>query len=174
MKRIGILILVLFAAGCSNDDEMEQLVTKYENKIEEQQKDIENQQKEIKELKEEIEELKFVPDVSYRSSLQVADREVRGIMRFILEGKFEEIKKEHDVQFEVKDGSIHFGEPEHNLPFPIEFAGNFMHIGNFIKHPDGRMEIAYFVDDPKNDRAQLINISFDNDMRLKYIFIGEA
>lgn len=72
----------------------------------------------------------------------------------------------------MKDGLIHFGEPEHNLPFPIKFAGNFMYIGNFIKHPNG-MYISYFVDDPKNERAQLIDISFDNDMGFEYIFIGE-
>lgn len=82
-KVWGILFLFsLFIAGYSNDDEMNQLITRHESKIEEQQKEIENQQKEIKELKEDIEELKLVPDVSYRLSLQEADREVRRIMRF--------------------------------------------------------------------------------------------
>ncbi|MFY3792315.1 hypothetical protein ACOQFO_11635 [Ureibacillus sp. MALMAid1270] len=107
MKKLGVFIFILFiVGGCSEKDEINQLTTKYENQFGEQQKKIKEQQKEIERLKEEIEVYKLVPDINYRQSLQVADREARIIMRLISKGKFDELKREYDVKFEVKDGKI--------------------------------------------------------------------
>lgn len=174
LNKLGLLIFILlFVGGCSDEDKINQLTSKYENQLEELRKEMQEQQKEIEELKEEIEEYKLVPDVTYRLSLQEADREARKIMRLISDGKFEELKKEYDVEFEVKDDAVKFGVPESNTPFPIEWASNFMFIANFIKHPDG-MDISYFISNPKNERNELIDMSFEKDMKLKFIFVGDA
>ncbi|MFF2753112.1 hypothetical protein ACFVR1_05060 [Psychrobacillus sp. NPDC058041] len=157
---------MLFVVGCSDEDENNQIVIKYESQIKEQQK-------EIGELKQEIEDINFIPNVYYRSSLQEADREARKIMRYISEGIYEELKKEYDIEFEVKEDAVDSGVPESNTPFPIEMAGNFMYIANFIKKPDG-MEISYFIDNPKNERSQLIHMSFAIDMEFKFIYVGDA
>lgn len=171
---MGLLIFILlFVGGCSDEDEINQLTTKYENQLEEKRKEMQDQQEEIEELKEEIEEYKLVPDGNYRSSLQVADREARKIMRLISDYKFEELKKEYNVEFEVKDDAVDFGVPESNTPFPIELASSFMYIANFIKHPDG-MDISYFISNPKNERSELIHMSLEEDMKFKFIFVGDA
>ncbi|MEZ7173017.1 septum formation initiator family protein [Sporosarcina sp. OR05] len=95
MKRIlAFAFILLFVVGCSNDDKLNQTVIKYENKIE-------NQEKEIQELKEENEQLKT--DIAeYSSYLQVADRQSRNIMGYISDGKFEELKKEYNVEFNLR------------------------------------------------------------------------
>ena len=174
MKKLGVFIFILLiVGGCSEKNEKNQLTTKYENQLEEQQKKIQEQQKEIERLKEEIEVYKLVPDVNYRQSLQVADREARIIMRLISEGKFDELKREFDVKFEVKDGEIDFGVPKNNAPFPIEWASNFMYIGNFIKGPDS-IDISYFIYNPTHDRSEIIYMTFDNDMKFQFIYVGDA
>lgn len=171
MNKIGVLFLfLLICSGCSNGNEMNQLISQYEGKIEEQQEIIKEQQNEIQELKEEIEQLNSEAD--YGSSLQIADRESRRIMRFISEGKFDELKKEYNVEFEVKDGAIHFGEPEYNIPFKIELAGYPMFIASFSNFSEGT-DINYFIDEPGGDERHLINMSFDKDMKFEYIFEGE-
>ena len=162
--KIGILLFILLCVvGCSNKDEMNGLVSKYEGQIE-------NQQKEIAELEGNIEQLK-VESAGYSSNLQQADRESRKIMRFISEGKFEELKKENNIEFEVKDGSIVFAVPESNSPFPLELAGYPMFIASFSKHPNGT-DINYFVDDLEVEKRHLINMSFDKNMKFKFIFVG--
>lgn len=163
----------MFVGGCSNKEEIAQLTNKYENQLEEQRKKIQVQQKEIEELKEKIEENKLVPDSNYRSSLQETDREARKIMRLISEGKFEDLKKEYNVNFTVKDDVIDFGVPESNSPFPIEWASSFMYIANFTKHLDG-MDISYFISISEHERSELIHMSFEKDLKLKYIFVGDA
>lgn len=174
MKKLGLIFFTLLVVGgCSEKDEIDQLATKYENQLEEQQKEIQEQQKEIGKLKEEIEAYKLVPDINYRSSLQEADREGRKIMRLISEGKFEELKREYNVKFEVTDDAIDFGVPDSNAPFPIELASNFMYIANFIKYPDG-MDISYFISNPNNEKSELIHMSFGKDMKFKFIFVGDA
>lgn len=167
MKKFSLLFFILLlVGGCAEKDEIESLTTNYEKQLEEQQK-------EIKKLKEEIEEQQFVPDEDYRGSLSETDRESRRIMQLISEGKFSELKREYDIEFEVQDGKIDFGVPESNAQFPIEWASNFMYIANFIIQPDG-MDISYFIDNPTNDRLELIHMSFDKDMQFKFIFVGDA
>lgn len=165
---------MLFVVGCSEKEELNKLVTNYESKIEEQQKKIQEQQTEIQELKEEIDNLNSEKAnyADYGSYLQVADRESRRIMRFISEGKFDELKKEYNVEFEVKDGAIHFSEPEYNIPFQIELAGYPMSIASFSNFSEGT-DINYFIDEPGGEERHLINMSFDKDMKFEYIFEGE-
>lgn len=162
-----IFFILLITVGCTQKDEIEQLTIKYEEQLEEQQKIIE-------ELREEIEEKKLVPDGSYRSSLQEADREARKIMQLIAEKKFDELKKEYNIDFEVNGDEIDFGVPEWNLPFPIEWVSNFMYIANFIKHDDGRMDISYFITNSERDKSELIHLSFGADLQFKFIFVGDA
>ena len=164
MKRICAFILILLlVVGCSDEDDMKQSVSKYESQIE-------NQKKEIQVLKEENEQLK-TDNADYSSYLQEADRNSRRIMRFISEGKFEELKNEYNVDFEVKNGEIDFGIPVGNLPFRIDLAGYPMFIASFSKHPDGT-DINYFIDDPEKEERHLINMSFDKDMGFEFIFAG--
>jgi len=159
----GFLLFLLLVGGCSNADDVTQLVTKYESQIE-------NQNKEIQELKEENNQLKS-DLANYSSYLQAADGNSRKIMSFISEGKFEELKNEFSVNFEVQDGEIDFGLPENNLPFPIELAGYPMHIASFSIHPDGA-DINYFIYDLEKEESHLINMSFDKDMEFEFIFVG--
>lgn len=164
MKRIwAFAFILLIVVGCSNDDKLNQTVKKYENKIE-------NQEKEIQELKEENEQLKT--DIAeYSSYLQVADRQSRNIMGYISDGKFEELKNEYNVEFNLKDDKIDFGVPESNLPFPIKLAGYPMHIASFSMHPDG-VDINYFIYDLEKEESHLINMSFDKDREFEFIFFG--
>ena len=174
MKKLSLFFLILLiVGGCSEKDETDQLMTEYENQLDEKQRIIQEQQKEIKELKEAIEAFKFIPDTNYISSLQEIDRGARRVMQLISEGKFEELKNEYNVEFEVKGDVIDFGEPESNSPFSIELASNFMYIANFIKS-EHDMQIGYFIYNPNYDRADLIYMSFDNDMNFKSIFVGDA
>lgn len=174
MKKLSLLFFILFiVGGCSNTEDIVQITTKFENQLDEKQKVIQEQQIEIQELKEEIEAYKLIPDTDYRTSLQETDREARKIMRLIAEGEFEKLKTEYRVEFEIKDDVIVFGVPESNAPFSIELASNFMYIANFIKHKEG-MEISYFISNPNYDRSDLIYMLFDNDMKFKYIFVGDA
>ena len=159
----GFLLFLLFVGGCSNTDDVTQLVSKYESQIDEQKV-------EIKELKEENERIK-TDLADYNSYLQVADRSSRRIMRLMSEGKFEELKNEFNVEFEVKNGEIDFGVPEGNLPFPIELAGYPMHIASFSIHPDGA-DINYFIYDLEKEESHLTNMSFDKDMDFEFIFVG--
>ena len=140
------------------------------NKLEKHESQIENQNKEIQELKEENNQLKS-DLANYSSYLQAADGNSRKIMSFISEGKFEELKNEFSVSFEVQDGEIDFGLPENNLPFPIELAGYPMHIASFSIHPDGA-DINYFIYDLEKEESHLINMSFDKDMEFEFIFVG--
>ena len=123
--------------------------------------------------KEEVEAFKFVPDINYITSLQETDRGARRVMKLISEGKFEELKKEYNVDFEVKDDAIHFGEPESNSPFQIELASNSMYIANFLKGKND-VQIGYFIYNPNYDRSDLIYMSFDNEMNFLSIFVGDA
>ena len=138
---------------------MNQSVTKYESQIE-------NQKKEIRELKEENEQLK-TDLADYNSYLQVGDSNSRRIMRLISEGKFEELKNEYNVDFEVKNGEIDFGVPEGNLPFRIDLAGYPMVISYINKHPKGT-EITYFIYEKEDSHS--ITMSFDKDMEFEFIY----
>ncbi|MEI4770932.1 hypothetical protein WAX74_15015 [Psychrobacillus sp. FJAT-51614] len=164
MKKIWAFILILLClAGCSNKDEMNVLMAKYESQIGNQQEEIQELKKEIKQLETEY--------ADYSSNLQQADYESRRIMRFISESEFDELKKEYNIEFEVKDGAIDFGVPESNSSFPIELAGNPMFIASLSKFPEGT-DINYFVDDLENEKRHLINVSFDKDMKFEFIFVG--
>lgn len=158
------MFISLCVVGCSNKNEMNELVTKYEDQIE-------KQQVQIQKLKEDSEQLK-TEYADYSVYLQQADRESRRIMRFILEGKFEELKKEYNVDFEIKDGSLVFDLPKSNSPFLINLAGNPMFIASFSKHPNGT-DINYYIDDLNDEKRHLINLSFDKNMNFEFIFVGD-
>ena len=168
----GFLLFLLVLGGCSNADDVNQLVSKYDSQIE-------NQNKEIIELKEENEQLKT--DLAYyerqladyRSDLQRGDRNSRAVMRLISEGKFEELKKDFNAEFEVKDGKIDFGKPEGNFPFRVDLAGNFMTISYTHKHPNGDTDVTYYIYDYEIDGSHLITVNFDKDWGLKFIFVGD-
>ena len=94
-------------------------------------------------------------------------------MQLISQGKFEEIKREHNIEFEIKDNHLVFNEPEFNSPFNIELASNSMHIASFINQPEGT-EIGYFIYNQKADRNDLIYMYFDKNMKFKSIYVGDA
>ncbi|MGE7978310.1 hypothetical protein [Psychrobacillus sp. NPDC093200] len=83
------------------------------------------------------------------------------------------MKREYSAEFEIKDDAIDFGIPQNNQPFSIELAANYMYIANFIIGTDG-MDISYFISSPDSDRYELIHMSFEKDMKFKYIFVGDA
>lgn len=121
------------------------------NKLEKYESQIENQNKEIQELKEENEQLKtdladYERQVAdYRTVLQEGDRNSRAVMRLISEGKFEELKKEFNAEFEVKNGEIDFGKPKDNMPFRVDLAGYPMSISYTHKRPNDDTDIAYYI-----------------------------
>ena len=168
MKRIWVFIIILlFVAGCSNED----------NSVSKSQ--IENKEKEIQELKEENEQLKT--DLAYyerqladhRTVLQEGDSNSRAVMRLISEGKFEELKKNFNAEFEVKNGEIDFGKPEGNFPFRVELAGYPMSISYTHKHPNGDTDVTYYIYDYEIDGSHLITVNFDKDWELEFIFVGD-
>lgn len=167
----GFLLFLLFVGGCSNADDVTQLVSKYESQIE-------NQNKEIQELKEENEQLKtdlaFYEQqlADYRSDLQQGDRNSRAVMRLISEGKFEELKKEFNAEFEVKDGKIDFGKPEGNFPFSVDLAGYPMTISYTHKRPNGNNDVTYYIY-AEDDYTHLIHMNFDKDWNLESILVGD-
>lgn len=163
MKKWGLLIfIVLFVGGCSENDEIEQLTIDHQKEVEALRKEIEE---DIEESKEEIEKIKA------DNNLQTADYNSREIMRLISEGKFEELRNEYQIDFEVKDGEILFAKPEGNLPLRIELTDYLMYIASISNSPDGT-DINYFIDDPHNEKSHLINFHFDKDMKFKYLFVG--
>ena len=152
---------MLFVVGCSNEDEMNRIVTKHENKIEEQQKQIQK-------LEEELQQVK----TDYSIFLQQTDNKFRVIMRLIANGKFEELEKEYNVHFEVKDDVIDFGVPESNTPFRIELAKHPIFISSFNKHSEAS-EISYYIDNFETEERTLITMHFDKDDTFEYIFVGD-
>lgn len=36
------------------------------------------------------------------------------------------------------------------------------------------MDISYYISNPKDERTELVHMSFENDMKLKYIFVGDT
>lgn len=172
MKKIwAFVFILLFVVGCSNEDNMNQIVTKYENQIE-------NQRKENQELKEENEQLKTdLADyetqlADYSTDLKVGDVNSRRIMRLISEGKFEEVKKEFNAEFEVKDGKIYFDTPKDNEPFHVDLAGYPMSISLTHRRPNGGRDIAYYIY-AKDDNSHLIYMTFDKDWNFETIFVGD-
>ena len=163
MKKLGVfLISVLLVTGCSNkEDDMNQIVSKYESQIEDLQR--ENQ-----DLKDEIQQVKS----DYSTFLQQTDNKSRSIMRLIAEGKFDQLKNEYNVKFEIKDGAIDFGVPESNSPFRIELAKHPMFISSFNKHSDGT-EISYYIDNLETEERTLITMSYDKEDAFKFIFVGD-
>ncbi|MBB4825890.1 outer membrane murein-binding lipoprotein Lpp [Sporosarcina luteola] len=159
MKRVWIVVFILlFLFGCSNKNDMDQL-----GKEESQ---FENLNKEIQKLKEENEQLKT--DLSdYNNDLQVGDRASRRIMSLISKGKFEELKTEFNVEFEVKNGEIDFGVPEGNIPFRVDLGGYPMSISYINKHPDG-VELTYFIYEKEDSHS--VTMSFDKDMKFQFIY----
>ena len=147
--------------GCSNEDEMNQIVNEHKNKIE-------AQKKEIQKLEEELQQVK----TDYSVFLQQADNKSRVIMRLIANSKFEELKKEYNVEFEVKDNAIDFGVPESNIPFRIDLARHPMFISSFNKHSEAT-EISYYIDDLETEERTLITMHFDKDGTFKFIFLGD-
>ena len=166
MKKIwAFVFILLFVVGCSNKNDA--------NKLEKYESQIENQNKEIQELKEENEQLKTdLADyerqlANYSTDLKIGDVNSRRIMRLISEGKFEELKKEFNAEFEVKDGKIYFDTPKDNQPFRVDLAGYPMSISYINKHPDGT-EITYFIYEIENSHS--ITMSFDKDMEFEFIY----
>lgn len=158
-KFLSSILIVLFLVGCTEENGITQTNTDYESQI----NDL---QKEIQELKAEIEELN-----EHNSNLQIADYNSRKIMRLILEGKFDELENEFKTNFDVSNGEIFFAEPDGNLPFRVELAGNPMYIASYTNSPDGT-DINYFIDDPIIEKSLLINFHYDKDMNFKYLFVG--
>ncbi|ALC85250.1 hypothetical protein AM499_05030 [Bacillus sp. FJAT-22090] len=162
MKKLGIIILVLlFVIGCSNEDETKQVVSKHEKKIEEQQKEIQKLEDELQQVKTE-----------YSVFLQQADNKSRAIMRLIANGKFEELKKEYQVEFEVTDDALDFGVPESNIPFRIDLARHPMFVSSFNKHSEAK-EISYYIDNLETEERTLITMHFDKDGTFNFIFLGD-
>lgn len=122
------------------------------------------------EIKKKIQKLEA--EVQQVKTLQQADNRSRVIMLLIANGKFEELKKEFNVLFEVKDGAIDFGVPDSNTPFRIDLARHPMFISSFNNHYEAT-EISYYIDNLETEERTLITMHFDKDDTFKYIFVGD-
>ena len=169
MRRLGLLIILIFLlAGCSNKKENTALVSQYETLINEQQETILELEKELEQIKAEYELMKREL-ADYTVGLQFFDINSRKIMQLIYNNQYEKLKKDYNVEFEVKDGSINFTSLK-DAPFPVALAGLPMSFAFYNKQPEST-EIGYYLDD--NDKRYLVAFLYGKDNSFKHIFLGD-
>ncbi|MFT4417239.1 hypothetical protein ACLM5H_25745 [Fredinandcohnia humi] len=166
----GIALTLCFVAACSNDgNDKEKLVLEYETQIKE--KNIE-----ISKLKEELilisNELK--KERKNREELQLFDHKSRNIMRHIANKDFDKLRNEFDVDHEVLDGKIYFGELS-NSPiesyFPTEIAEFPMYYKFYNPQPEFT-EVGYFLygyDQYGSERKYDIHFRFGKNNEFMYV-----
>ncbi len=158
--------MLIFISACSDDEyDKESLTLEYQTQIEEKNIEIRNLEEELRLINDELEQEK-----KYREELQIFDHKARNIMRHIANNEFDTLKSEFDVDFEVIDGKINFGELN-DFYFPTEIAGLPMYFNFYNPQPDST-ELGYFLygyDENGSERKYDIHFRFGKYNEFLYV-----
>lgn len=162
-----ILVLLLTTMGCSNEATQKPLSTEDKEQIEDQKSEIQKLKDDIKKAKLEVE--KYKNDLSsYNSTLTLLDENARTIMGQIKEEKFEEIKRDYNIKFDIRDNNIVF-EGLEDFSFPIKLLNSESPI--FISYINLEQpeiaEIFYIVDTDDGERYRF-GLTFERKETLSF------
>lgn len=132
----------------------------------------------MQELKEENRELaRKNADLSIKSfnspDIAEADRSSRKIINYLAKKDFEDLKKEVGAEFTLNkaEDEITFTKSTFTRPFPVRLFSGSAYINN-IYITETHNEVAYFINDDLNERAELIYFTFDSDWNFESIGWG--
>ncbi|WP_096154030.1 hypothetical protein [Bacillus sp. FJAT-45066] len=170
MKRYihltGIVLVLIVISACSDDEnDKESLILKYQAQINEKNIEISNLEEELRLINDELEQEK-----KNQEKLQIFDHKARNIMKHIANNEFDKLRSEFDVNFEVIDGKVNFGELS-DFYFPIEIAGLPMYFNFYNPQPDST-EVGYFLygyDQNGSERKYDIHFRFGKNNEFLYV-----
>ncbi|QOR64794.1 hypothetical protein IM538_13100 [Cytobacillus suaedae] len=170
MKRfinLSVIVLMLFVITACSDDEYdkEYLILKYQTQIDEKNIEITNLEEELRLINDEL-----AQERKNQEKLQIFDHKARNIMKHIANNEFGKLRSEFDVDFEVIDGKVNFGELS-DYYFPIEIAGLPMYFKYYNPQSDST-EVGYFLygyDQNGSERKYDIHFRFGKNNEFLYV-----
>lgn len=162
-KLVIITGIFIILTGCLDSEEKSLSAEKTTVQIEQLKKDNQSLQDQLNKVQ-----------ADYSVYLQQLDGSSRKIMRLINTGKFEQLKTDYNVEFEITNGIVNFKTQEDlkSAGFPVENASLPMSIA-YLNIQSDKLEIAYYLDDLEKEGRSLISFIYDENQDFQYIFIGD-